>query len=162
MTYTPEYILNDTEPLDNIFQVTSKVNTNLEDISTELGSLDGRMDAMEGEYNQYTIFSIPFNESSTSPLTIGTQPANSIIERIIVDVTVAASAGSPTISIGTVADADAYTETIDTNLKVVGRYDLACDYVVVPETAIKATIVVASAPSFEGNITVFIITNYNS
>lgn len=168
MTYTPEYVNHDTAPVDNIFQAMTKINTNLEDISGEfsdiaedISGMDGRIENLEGEYNQYTIFTETFDQITTSPLTIGEQPANSIIERIIVEITTAATAGSPTLSIGIAADTDAYMETTDIDLSVLGKYEMTCNYSVIADTDILATIV-ADSQTFAGTIQVYVITNYNS
>ena len=100
MTYTPDYIRNTEAPIDNIFQATTKMNTNfegiagemstvLEDVSgvlEELGTYDGRISALELEANP--ILTIAFTNATSSPLIIGEQPANSVIDRIVIEVTI--------------------------------------------------------------------------
>lgn len=65
-----------------------------------------------------------FTEATSSPLTIFTPPANARILRIVIDVSVAAGAGSPTISVGTASTPAAYMATTENDLKAVGVYEV--------------------------------------
>ncbi len=59
-----------------------------------------------------------FTEATSSPLTIvASPPANCTIREVIVEVSSAASAGTPTIKVGTSTDDDLYMETGENSLR---------------------------------------------
>lgn len=63
-----------------------------------------------------------FTEATSSPLTIFTPPANATILAVEVEVTVAASAGSPTIAVGVAGTAERDMTTAQNDLKTVGLW----------------------------------------
>lgn len=67
---------------------------------------------------------ISFTESTSSPATIFSPADNTVIRQIVVEVTAAASGGSPTIQIGYTSDADAYMEADECDLGEAGLYTL--------------------------------------
>jgi len=93
-----------------------------------------------------------FTQASSSPLTIFTPPANAVIRQITIEVTSAASGGSPTVAVGTVADPDAYMDELESDLKETGLYTV---YPLANVGASPAAVVLTITPSgqtFTGNV----------
>lgn len=67
---------------------------------------------------------LDFTEATTTGTNILVPPANSILSSIVVRVDTAATAGTPTITIGTSGDNDAYVIGGDSNLLTVGSYEI--------------------------------------
>lgn len=65
-----------------------------------------------------------FTEATSSPVAIFTPPANSTIFCWEIEITAAASAGSPTVSVGTVADPDLDMDELESDLKTAGSYKI--------------------------------------
>lgn len=59
---------------------------------------------------------------TSSPLAIGTPPANSIVSKLIVDVTEAFDGTAPTLNIGTAGTADLYMDETEIDLTTIGTY----------------------------------------
>lgn len=93
-----------------------------------------------------------FTQATSSPLTIVTPTNGEIVRKVIVEVTTAATAGSPTISVGVSGTTNAYMDTTENNLKEVGVYEVE-PMVSNSAAAVIATIVV-SAQTFVGKVTV--------
>jgi hypothetical protein len=66
-----------------------------------------------------------FTQATSSPLTIIAPADDSVVSRVIIVVDSAASAGSPTISVGISGDTDRDMLTTDSNLLAVGIYEVA-------------------------------------
>jgi len=93
-----------------------------------------------------------FTQATSSPITIVTPTNGEIVRKVIVEVTTAAAAGSPTISVGVSGTVEAYMAAAENNLKEVGVYEVE-PMVSNAAAAIIATIVV-SAQTFVGKVTV--------
>lgn len=65
-----------------------------------------------------------FTQGTSSPMTIFTPPANAVITRVQIEVTSAASAGAPLVSVGIAADNDRDMETTQSDLKTAGLYEV--------------------------------------
>lgn len=74
-----------------------------------------------------------FTQATSSPLTIFTPPANSLITKVQVQVEGAAAAGAPTISVGVSGTVERDMEAADVDLKTVGIYE------VTPMTSVGGT-----------------------
>lgn len=85
---------------------------------------DGTLGFINVSANANLLQQESFTEASSSPITIFTPPANARILRVVIDVGSAASAGSPTISVGTNSSPTAYMTTGENDLKVVGTYEV--------------------------------------
>ena len=70
-----------------------------------------------------------FTQATSSPVTLLDPPNNAVITKIVVVVDSAASAGSPTVSVGTAGDADRDMDELDSDIKV------GATYIVEPYTA---------------------------
>jgi hypothetical protein len=66
-----------------------------------------------------------FTQATSSPLTIVAPEDNSVVSRVIIAVDSAASAGSPTLNIGTAGDPDRDMDETEVDLKTVGIYEVA-------------------------------------
>jgi hypothetical protein len=93
-----------------------------------------------------------FTEATSSPLTIVTPAANSVVSKVTVVVDSAASAGSPTFSVGIAGTTERDMAAADVDLKIAGIYEVTpmSDCGGTPG-AIIATIV-ASAQTFSGRV----------
>ncbi len=65
-----------------------------------------------------------FTEATSSPVTIFTPPANSVITRVSIEISTAASGGSPTLTVGTGATPDLYMASTDNDVKTTGIYQI--------------------------------------
>lgn len=63
-----------------------------------------------------------FTQATSSPLTIFTPPTGAFISKVAIDVTSAASGGSPTLQVGTASDPNAYMDTDESDVKTVATY----------------------------------------
>jgi hypothetical protein len=95
---------------------------------------------------------VPFDESSGTLALLSSIPANSILRKIVVEVEVAAAAGSPTLSIGIAGDTDLYGEVTDFDMKTVALYmiNLEEELGATPDNIIAT--IVASSQTFSGDI----------
>lgn len=62
------------------------------------------------------------NQGTASPAAMFTPPANAVIREIVVNVTLAAAGGSPTLSIGVAGTPASYVATTDVDLKYADLY----------------------------------------
>lgn len=85
---------------------------------------DGTLGFIDVSANANLLQQESFTEASSSPITIFTPPANARILRIMIDVSVAAAAGTPTISVGTAATPTAYMTTTENDLNAIGVYEV--------------------------------------
>jgi hypothetical protein len=65
-----------------------------------------------------------FDETTSSPATIFTPPANAVLTRCQIQVTVAAAGGSPTVSIGISGDADRDMDELEAQLLTAALYEV--------------------------------------
>lgn len=95
-----------------------------------------------------------FTQASSSPLSLLTPPANSIIVEIIVKVTSAASGGSPTLSIGVSGTVERDMAASEINLKAVGNYHVSPETEVGETPAAMIATITPDSQSFAGKIIV--------
>lgn len=76
-----------------------------------------------------TLKSASFTQATSSPVTLLDPPNNAVVTKIVIVVDSAASAGSPTVSVGIAGDADRDMDETDSDLKT------AATYIVEPYTA---------------------------
>lgn len=93
-----------------------------------------------------------FTEATTSPLTIFTPPANAIITDVVIDVTTAAGAGSPTCSVGISGTVARDMATTESDLKTVGRYQANPDTDVTGSPAAIILTITPSGQTFTGKV----------
>jgi hypothetical protein len=93
-----------------------------------------------------------FDETTSSPLTICVPAANATVQTVVVQVSSAASAGSPTIEVGIVGDTGTYMSTTDNDLTVAAIFEVSpYESVGATPSAILATIV-PDSQTFSGTI----------
>lgn len=107
-------------------------------------------DTVAGASNADTTFGIAFDETSGT-LAMFTPPTNAMIKEVVIVVTVAAGASTPTIKVGTAADDDKYMEAVDSDLLGVGIYIIRPMVRETTPTAIQA-VITAAGQSFDGFI----------
>lgn len=93
-----------------------------------------------------------FTEATSSPLTIFTPPANAILTDIVIDVSVAAGGGSPTVSVGVSGTVARDMATTENDLKTVGRYQANPDTAVGGSPAAVILTIVPSSQTFTGKV----------
>lgn len=93
-----------------------------------------------------------FTEATSSPLTIFAPAANTVIRQITIEVTVAASGGSPTVQVGYAADPDAYLLTTESDLKEVGCYSVYPMSVLGASPADVLLTITPSGQTFQGKV----------
>lgn len=93
-----------------------------------------------------------FTEGTSSPLTIFTPPANATITKVVVNVTVAASGGSPTLSVGVSGTVERDMAAADIDLKTVGVYEVTPMTDVTGTPAAVIATITPSAQTFTGTV----------
>jgi len=93
-----------------------------------------------------------FTQATASPLTIVTPSNGEIVRQVILEITAAAAAGSPALSVGVAGTTNAYMDTTENNPKEVGVYDV--EPMVSNAAAAVILTIVPSAQSFTGKVTV--------
>lgn len=89
---------------------------------------------------------------ASSTLTMFTPPANAIITKIVIEVTVAAAGGSPTITVGTSGTPAGYAAATDSDLKNANLYEIPVMVSAGGSPSAVQAVVTASAQTFSGNI----------
>lgn len=93
-----------------------------------------------------------FTQASSSPLALGTPPANATLNKVRVAVDTAAAGGSPTISIGITGTTARDMATTENNLKAVGQYVTEPFLALGGSPGAQIATIVASAQTFTGRI----------
>jgi len=104
--------------------------------------------------NAERVNSEAFTQATSTPLTIYTPVAAEVVTRVVIEITVAAGAGSPTLAIGIGGQTGLYMAATENNVKELGIYVVEPMISNAGGTAIILTIVV-SAQTFTGTVTVF-------
>lgn len=91
-------------------------------------SLSSKADTVH-THNYATLVAASFTQATSSPVTLLDPPNNAVVTKIVVVVDSVASAGSPTVSVGTAGDADRDMDELDSDIKT------AATYIVEPYTA---------------------------
>lgn len=94
-----------------------------------------------------------FTQATSSPITVVTPTNGEIVSRVIVEITAAAAAGSPTIAVGVSGTTGAYMATTENNVKEVGVYEV--EPMVSNAAAPVIVTITPSAQTFTGIVTVF-------
>lgn len=93
-----------------------------------------------------------FTEATSSPLTIFTPPANAIITDVVIDVSVAAGGGAPTVSVGVSGTVARDMATTESDLKIVGRYQVNPDTAVGGSPAAIILTITPASQTFTGKV----------
>ena len=133
--------LTETWPADNGSPGYVLANDGSGVLSWVASSSNGDLEAVE-----------PFTQATSSPLTVMTPPANSVIKEIRVIVDVAAGGGAPTIEIGIAGTIDRYMTAAENDLKSVNSYETNPMYVedVSPDNIIAT--ITPDSQTFSGRI----------
>jgi len=99
------------------------------------------------------VHQLSFNQGTTSPATIFTPENGEIVNKVVQEVTTAATGGSPTTAVGVSGTTGAYQATTESNLKEVGVYEV--EPMVSNAAAPVILTITPSAQTFVGKVTVF-------
>ncbi len=115
----------------------------------------GILDWADANSNSDLVQVEAFTEATSSPVTIFTPSANAIITKVAVEVSVAASGGSPTISVGISGTVDRDMTAAENDLKTVGLYETTPYTAVGGSPAAVIATITPSAQTFTGKVYIY-------
>jgi hypothetical protein len=93
--------------------------------------------------------------STSSPLNIGSAlPANAVVRRVIVNVTVAFDGTAPTLEVGDAGDTDRHMLAAEVDLKTVGKYEISQYHLYGSSTQVIGTYAADSSTAGQADIMV--------
>jgi hypothetical protein len=92
-------------------------------------------------------------DDGTPIILIASPVSSTVITRILIAVTGTAAGGSPTISVGTVVDPDAYVDELDVDLLTDGTYELVLAAALGASPTDVVITVVSDSQTFAGTVT---------
>ena len=132
-----------------IFTLPDNVGTDGQLLSTD-GS--GLLSFVSFNVDSKRVIAMEFDETTSSPYTIFTPPAQSVIYEVEVEVVTAAPAGTPTISVGIVGDEERDHPSADNDLNEVAIFKVFPNTKLGPGPSPMIATISPSSQTFEGII----------